>query len=638
MRLAVIRTILFLSLLLLLLPPNDGQADPPDGIQCAADRGIYPCQAYALYRADATSLSQLDLASAGDLFDMSRLSIARTSNLTTTAVLQQNQPLLIPLTCSCTNYSRAYAPVPYQINSGDTFYLVSTKKFENLTLWPAVVLVNPTLVATNLTIGVIATFPISCQCLNSTTANSIAINGRMPLGLVTYVLQLSDTYSSVAASFGTDVQTLINLNGNQSAFSTIFVPLYEIPPPLLLSNASIATPPSPAPTAESPSVVVKKRNGVIAGLAIGLGVVGALWVLQMMLLAWLWRRFVSKGRWGVGEERGKSSADGLMTYSRGGEVASNDDKLINDISEWLDKYKVYKVEELMQATDDFGQSNHIKGAVYKGIIDGEVFAVKKMKWNAREELKILQKVNHSNLVKLEGFCIDNDAGTCYLIYEFVENGSLDFWLHDPAAPYKLDWRTRLRIALDLANGLQYIHQHTWPRVVHKDIKTSNVLLDAQMRAKVANFGLAKTGCNAVTTHIVGTQGYIAPEYLADGVVTAKMDVFAYGVVLLELVSGKEASSERGESLWAEAEGLLFEKSGGGGSEASIMAWMDPVLAKQSCPMESVATVMNIARDCLRRDPSKRPTMVEVAYNLSKADELFSDYSADTLSIESPDSI
>lgn len=392
MSLAVIRTILFLSLLLLLLPPNDGQADPPDGIQCAADRGIYPCQAYALYRADATSLSQLDLASAGDLFDMSRLSIARTSNLTTTAVLQQNQPLLIPLTCSCTNYSRAYAPVPYQINSGDTFYLVSYNKFENLTLWPAVVLVNPTLVPTNLTIGVIATFPISCQCLNSTTANSIAINGRMPLGLVTYVLQLSDTYSSVAASFGTDAQTLINLNGLQSPFSTIFVPLYEIPPPLLLSNASIASPPSPAPTAESPTVVVKKRNGVIAGLAISLGVVGALWVLQMLLLAWLWRRFVSKGRWRVGEEGGKSSADGLMKYSKGGEVAANDDKLMNDISEWLDKYKVYKVEELMQATDDFGQSNLIKGAVYKGIIDGEVFAVKKMRWNAREELKILQKV------------------------------------------------------------------------------------------------------------------------------------------------------------------------------------------------------------------------------------------------------
>lgn len=118
------------------------------------------------------------------------------------------------------------------------------------------------------------------------------------------------------------------------------------------------------------------------------------------------------------------------------------------------------------------------------------------------------KVNHTNLVKLEGFCIDSTEGTCYLVYEYVENGSLSKWLRDRDAARKLNWRARLRIALDLAYGLQYIHEHTWPRVVHKDIKSSNVLLDAKLRAKIANFGLAKTGCNAVTTHIVGTQGYV----------------------------------------------------------------------------------------------------------------------------------
>jgi serine/threonine protein kinase len=117
-------------------------------------------------------------------------------------------------------------------------------------------------------------------------------------------------------------------------------------------------------------------------------------------------------------------------------------------------------------------------------------------------------VNHTNLVKLEGFCVDSESGTCYLVYEFLENGSLDMWIHDPASSHKLDWRTRLRIALDLAHGLQYIHEHTFPRVVHKDIKSSNVLLDSRLHAKIANFGLAKTGHNAVTTHIIGTQVYI----------------------------------------------------------------------------------------------------------------------------------
>lgn len=104
------------------------------------------------------------------------------------------------------------------------------------------------------------------------------------------------------------------------------------------------------------------------------------------------------------------------------------------------------------------------------------------------------QVNHSNLVKLEGFCIDSATGDCYLVYEYVENGSLDLWLLDREDhARRLNWRARLHIALDLAHGLQYIHEHTWPRVVHKDIKSSNVLLDARMRARVANFGLAKTG-------------------------------------------------------------------------------------------------------------------------------------------------
>jgi serine/threonine protein kinase len=230
----------------------------------------------------------------------------------------------------------------------------------------------------------------------------------------------------------------------------------------------------------------------------------------------------------------------------------------------------------------------------------------------------LVQVNHSNLVKLEGYCINSATGDCYLVYEYVENGSLDLCLLDRYRAQRLDWRMRLHIALDLARGLQYIHQHTWPSVVHKDIKSSNVLLDARMRAKIANFGLAKTGHNAVTTHIVGTHGYVAPEYLANGLVTTKMDVFAYGVVLLELLSGREATGDGGE--------LLLDHA-----EERLEGWIDPVLAGQSCPPGSVATVLSVARACLQRDPSKRPSMVDVAYTLSRADEYFPDYSGENVS-------
>nr|XP_010910680.2 serine/threonine receptor-like kinase NFP [Elaeis guineensis] len=349
-------------------------------------------------------------------------------------------------------------------------------------------------------------------------------------------------------------------------------------------------------------------------------------LLALVLVLYLGER-KKKGREGKKGPGGwNNQGGGERRFGRSG----SDEKLMTDISEWLDKYKVYGIEELRQATSDFDYSRLIQGTVYKGTIDGEVFAIKKMKWNACDELKILQKVNHTNLVKLEGFCVDQEDGTCYLVYEYVENGSLHSWLHDTTTSRRLDWRSRLRIALDLAHGLQYIHEHTWPRVVHKDIKSSNVLLDSKLRAKIANFGLAKTGVNAVTTHIVGTQGYIAPEYLADGLVTTRMDVFAYGVVLLELISGKEAMSEDGEALWVEAEVVLHSR------EANLVAWIDPVLREQSCPVDSVVTVLNVAKACLQRDPSKRPTMVDVAYTLSKADEQLSDYSGDGLSVGSED--
>ncbi|KAJ4759234.1 Protein kinase superfamily protein [Rhynchospora pubera] len=609
----------FLVLLLLGLIITHGNSQSPaspEGFNCSTNRSIYPCQAYGLYWAGLDQGAQ-DLISVGDLFGVSRLMVARSSNLTTSTTPGLGEPLLIPFTCDCLpSYNRSYYPVAYQIEAGNTYYLVSTKKFQNLTQYPAVEIVNPTLVPTDLDIGVMVTFPLFCQCPRSTDNFT---------NLVTYVMQPSDSYNSVAANFGTTVQSLVSLNGaeNKSAsFATIVVPLVQNPPPIILNSKSEqSTAPAPSPT---PLIVSEKndRNGVIVGLSVALGIVGALCIFMLVLLVCAWR---SRERMSE-EDGGKGSNAAAARFGRTGSGV----KLMTDITEWLDKYKVFKLEELKEATGNFDSSHLIQGTVYKGIIDGETFAVKKMKWNACEELKILQKVNHTNLVKLEGFCIDSESGTCYLVYEYLENGSLDTWLHDLTSSRNLDWRTRLRIALDLAHGLQYIHEHTWPRVVHKDIKSSNVLLDSRLHAKIANFGLAKTGHNAVTTHIIGTQGYIAPEYLADGLVTTKMDVFAYGVVLLELLSGKEAVNAEGDALWAEAEKTIFNFRDGR-KEAKIREWMDPALVEQSCPVDSVASVVNVAKACLQKDPAKRPSMVEVAYTLSKADETFADYSGESLS-------
>lgn len=231
-------------------------------------------------------------------------------------------------------------------------------------------------------------------------------------------------------------------------------------------------------------------------------------------------------------------------------------------------------------------------------------------------------------MKLEGFCIDPEDGNCYLVYEYVENGSLSSWLHDKKSN-KLSWKARLRIGIDVANGLQYIHEHTRPRVVHKDIKSSNILLDSTMRAKIANFGLAKSGHNAITMHIVGTQGYLAPEYLSDGVVSTKMDVFSFGVVLLELISGREAIDRDGKLLWKAVDGIL--EGNEETKEKRVRDFMDGALLEESSSMESVLNVLAVAISCLHRDPSKRPGMVDIVYSLCKSDEFVFDVSEEGLS-------
>ncbi|RWR80920.1 serine/threonine receptor-like protein kinase NFP [Cinnamomum micranthum f. kanehirae] len=578
------------------------------GYSCSPNQTIFPCQTYVFFRASSPNL--LDLASIGDLFNLSRLSISKPSNISSpSSPLSPNQSLLIPISCSC-NTNISYANITHQIEAGDTFYDLSTTRFQNLTTYQAVEVVNPSLVATNLTIGVEAIFPIFCSCPNKTQV------GNQTNFLITYVFQPSDSISSVARLFGTDNSSIIALNGaNISPFSTVLVPVSRIPQ-------------LQQPTA-SPASSSCERKGVTKGAVVGLGVLGALLFVSIASIAWLWWVLLRRGKKRGEEEEKAMTMKKMVEKQRFGTVSATD--FMADVSECLDKYKLYGVEELREATSDFDSKYLIHGSVYKGFMRGDAFAIKKMKWNAYEELKILQKVNHSNLVKLDGFCIDPEEGNCYLVYEYIENGSLNSWLHGNGRRRKLDWRTRLQIAVDVASGLQYIHEHTRPSVVHKDIKTSNILLDGKMRAKIANFGLAKSGCNAMTTNIVGTQGYLAPEYLADGFVTTKIDVFAFGVVLLELVSGKEAIDEAGKPLWMQLDKVF---DGREDKEERLKAWMDEALLEHSCSLDGVMNVMAVAKACLQKNPGRRPSMVDIVYMLCKADELLFDFSEDGLPVPS----
>ncbi|KNA05367.1 hypothetical protein SOVF_191010 [Spinacia oleracea] len=224
----------------------------------------------------------------------------------------------------------------------------------------------------------------------------------------------------------------------------------------------------------------------------------------------------------------------------------------------------FKIEDLERATNNFSQKNFIGrggfGMVYKGTLpDGTVVAVKRITEpnferdsDFQNEVEIISNLRHRNLVPLKGCCmVDDDYGgkQRYLIYEYMVNGNLDdhlFWgsaNQSGALRKTLTWPQRKCIILDVAKGLAYLHHGIKPAIYHRDIKATNILLDSEMRARVADFGLAKEikeGQSHLTTRVAGTHGYLAPEYALYGQLTEKSDVYSFGVVVLEIMCGRRA--------------------------------------------------------------------------------------------------
>ncbi|KAF0925208.1 hypothetical protein E2562_015620 [Oryza meyeriana var. granulata] len=207
--------------------------------------------------------------------------------------------------------------------------------------------------------------------------------------------------------------------------------------------------------------------------------------------------------------------------------------------------------DLEAATSGFSESNLLGqggfGHVYRGVLPGgrQEVAIKKLRPGGgqgdrefRAEVEIISRVHHRNLVSLVGYCIHGDQRL--LVYEYVPNKTLDFHLHGSGRP-ALDWPRRWKIAVGSAKGLAYLHEDCRPKIIHRDIKAANILLDYKFEPKVADFGLAKIqpgDDTHVSTRVMGTFGYLAPEYATTGKVNDRSDVFSFGVVLLELITGR----------------------------------------------------------------------------------------------------
>ncbi|KAK9677863.1 hypothetical protein RND81_11G172300 [Saponaria officinalis] len=291
----------------------------------------------------------------------------------------------------------------------------------------------------------------------------------------------------------------------------------------------------------------------------------------------------------------------------------------------------YSLRELEVATRGFSEENVIGeggyGVVYRGVLeDGSVVAVKNLlnnKGQAEKEFKVeveaIGKVRHKNLVGLIGYCAD--GAQRMLVYEYVDNGTLEQWLHgDVGTISPLTWDVRMKIAIGTAKGLAYLHEGLEPKVVHRDVKSSNILLDKNWNAKVSDFGLAKllgSEASYVTTRVMGTFGYVSPEYASTGMLSEGSDVYSFGVLLMELITGKcpvDYSKPPGEmNLVDWFKGMVANRYG--------EEMLDPLITVK--PSSRVLKrVLLICLRCIDLDASKRPKMGQIVHMLEADDFLF----------------
>ncbi|XP_057867459.2 proline-rich receptor-like protein kinase PERK1 [Cryptomeria japonica] len=282
---------------------------------------------------------------------------------------------------------------------------------------------------------------------------------------------------------------------------------------------------------------------------------------------------------------------------------------------------MFTYEELEAATNGFSRSNLLGqggfGYVYKGILtSGQTVAVKQLKVGGSQgerefqaEVEIISRVHHRHLVSLVGYCI---AGTQrLLVYEFVPNDTLEYHLHGKGQP-TMEWQHRMKIAMGAARGLAYLHEDCYPKIIHRDIKSSNILLDMNFEAKVADFGLAKLasdGFTHVSTRVMGTFGYLAPEYASSGKLTDKSDVFSFGVMLLELITGRRpvdtTPSFTEDSLVDWARPLLTRAL----EDGNVDELVDPRLRNYNA--NEMMRLVACAASCVRYSARRRPRMAQI---------------------------
>ncbi|KAF2540799.1 hypothetical protein F2Q68_00029134 [Brassica cretica] len=345
------------------------------------------------------------------------------------------------------------------------------------------------------------------------------------------------------------------------------------------------------------------------------GVSAGFGILALVGGAWGLRKFLKKRKVTKRKKKFFKRNGGLLLQQK-----------LNTREGNVETTRIFSSRELEKATENFSENRVLghggQGTVYKGmLLDGRTVAVKKSKVVDEDKLQefinevvILSQINHRHVVKLLGCCLETEVPT--LVYEFIINGSLFKHIHEESDDYAMVWGMRLRVAVDVAGALSYLHYFATSPIYHRDIKSANILLDEKYRAKVADFGTSRSitiDQTHWTTVVSGTVGYVDPEYYRSSQYTDKSDVYSFGVILAELITGDKpvVMLQNTQEIISLAEHFKVAMK-----ERRLSDIMDARI-KDDCKPKQVTAVANLALKCLSSKGKKRPNMREVFTELER---------------------
>eukprot|EP00249_Psilotum_nudum_P015572 c25399_g1_i1 orf=65-1879(+) len=438
----------------------------------------------------------------------------------------------------------------------------------------------------------------NCSCLQALYLQNNMLSGSLPpyLGSLHHILSLDLSYNSFCGNIPRSFGNLSNLHylflGNVHLCGNLGF--------LVCPHAS-DQPVSMAKGLQPTVAIHQKKKGLsaikVTAICMGVFLLFKLYAIFYILHRWSMEKKYQEIKIGIG---------GKLVMFQGGTSIASSHVLLKNIGRIRQKHII-------------GEGGY--GVVYKLVLnDSTILAVKKLKQCLESirlfeaELETLGAIKHRNLVKLYGYCVSTTVKL--LIYEYLPNGTVEHLLHEGTCHRKpIDWATRRKIALGVARGLEYLHHSCDPQIIHRDVSSSNILLDSDLEPHLSDFGLAKViGMydSHITATLAGTFGYIAPEYAEFGRATDKVDVYSYGVFLLELLSGRrpaEISLERDGINLAGLVLTLQEK----GQEAEIIE----DFLKETTPEEELQSALHVACLCILKNPEDRPSMKMVVEYLEK---------------------